>query len=64
VLYTLVFGKAIAVHVDPIEKKPLFHVYPGSRSFSLATVGCNFSCRFCQNADISQMPRSTGHVAG
>lgn len=64
VLYTLVFGKAIAVHVDPIEKKPLFHVYPGSRSFSLATVGCNFSCRFCQNADISQLPRSTGHVTG
>ncbi|MCR4438581.1 MAG: AmmeMemoRadiSam system radical SAM enzyme [bacterium] len=64
VLYSLVYGKAIAVHVDPIEKKPLFHVYPGSRSFSLATVGCNFSCRFCQNADISQMPRNTGHVAG
>ncbi|MDZ7339277.1 MAG: AmmeMemoRadiSam system radical SAM enzyme [candidate division KSB1 bacterium] len=63
-LYSLVYGKAIAVHVDPIEKKPLFHVYPGSRSFSLATVGCNFSCRFCQNADISQMPRATGHVAG
>ncbi len=63
-LYSLVYGKAIAVHVDPIEKKPLFHVYPGSRSFSLATVGCNFSCRFCQNADISQMPRSTGQVAG
>ncbi len=56
-LYTFVYEKAIAVHVDPIEKKPLFHVYPGSRSFSIATVGCNFHCDFCQNADISQVPR-------
>jgi len=55
VLYSLVYGRAIAVHVDPIEKKPLFHVYPGSRSFSVATVGCNFRCIFCQNADISQV---------
>ncbi len=43
-LYTLVYGKAIAEHVDPIEKKPLFHVLPGSRSYSIATVGCNFRC--------------------
>ena len=57
-LYSLVYGKAIAVHVDPIEKKPLFHVTPGSRSFSMATVGCNFHCKFCQNADISQVSRS------
>ena len=57
-LYSLVYGKAIAVHVDPIEKKPLFHVAPGSHSFSMATVGCNFSCKFCQNADISQVTHS------
>lgn len=56
-LYSLVYGKAIARHVDPIEKKPLFHIAPGSLSFSVATVGCNFSCSFCQNADIAQMPK-------
>lgn len=53
-LYTLVYGKAIAEHVDPIEKKPLFHVLPGSRSYSIATVGCNFRCLHCQNYAISQ----------
>ncbi len=62
-LYTLVYGKAIAVHVDPIEKKPLFHVYPGTRSFSLATVGCNFRCKFCQNADISMVRLRHGEEA-
>ena len=56
-LYTLVYDKIIAQHVDPIEKKPLYHVLPGSLSFSIATVGCNFHCLNCQNADISQMPR-------
>ncbi len=56
VLETLVFGRTIAQNVDPIEKKPLFHLLPGSRSYSIATVGCNFKCRFCQNADIAQMP--------
>ena len=54
---TLVFNKIIAQNVDPIEKKPIFHLFPGSLSYSIATVGCNFSCRFCQNSDISQMPR-------
>jgi pyruvate formate lyase activating enzyme len=54
ILYSLVYGKPIAAHVDPIEKKPLFHFLPGSFSFSLATSGCNFHCLFCQNADISQ----------
>ncbi|MBN1934237.1 MAG: AmmeMemoRadiSam system radical SAM enzyme [Anaerolineae bacterium] len=57
VLYTLVYGKTISAAVDPIEKKPLYHFYPGAMAFSIATVGCNFSCRFCQNADISQAPR-------
>ncbi|MDW7681999.1 MAG: radical SAM protein, partial [bacterium] len=46
VLYSLVFGKAIVINVDPIEKKPLFHVAPGSSSLSVATAGCNFHCKF------------------
>ncbi len=54
-LKTLVYGKLIAQHIDPIEKKPLFHFLPGSLSFSIATAGCNFKCLFCQNADISQL---------
>ncbi len=57
VLYTLVYGQAVAAAVDPIEKKPLFHFFPGASSFSIATAGCNFRCQFCQNADISQLPR-------
>ena len=55
-LKTHVYGKLIARHIDPIEKKPLFHFLPGSLSYSIATVGCNFRCLFCQNADIAQMP--------
>jgi pyruvate formate lyase activating enzyme len=53
-LYTLVYGNPCAVHIDPIEKKPFFHVLPGTRSFSIATTGCNFDCKFCQNWEISQ----------
>ncbi|MEM2933636.1 MAG: AmmeMemoRadiSam system radical SAM enzyme [Methanocellales archaeon] len=53
-LYSLVYGKVIAAHIDPIEKKPLFHFYPGSKSYSIATVGCNFKCDHCQNYEISQ----------
>ncbi|HEY6010221.1 MAG TPA: AmmeMemoRadiSam system radical SAM enzyme [Nitrospirota bacterium] len=60
VLYTLVYDKVIARNIDPIEKKPLFHFLPGSRSYSLATPGCNFRCKHCQNADISQLPRDHG----
>jgi pyruvate formate lyase activating enzyme len=56
-LYSLVYGKVIARNVDPIEKKPFYHFLPGSESFSIATVGCNFSCKNCQNFDISQMPK-------
>jgi pyruvate formate lyase activating enzyme len=64
-LSTLVYGKLIAQHVDPIEKKPLFHLLPGSRSYSIATVGCNFKCLFCQNADIAQMPSDrSGMIVG
>jgi pyruvate formate lyase activating enzyme len=53
-LYSLVYSNPVAVHLDPIEKKPLFHFYPGTSAFSLATVGCNLRCRFCQNWQISQ----------
>jgi pyruvate formate lyase activating enzyme len=63
-LVSLVYGQAVSQAVDPIEKKPLFHFYPGTSSYSIATVGCNFRCRFCQNADISQMPREGGRILG
>ena len=53
-LHTLVYGRIAAAHVDPVEKKPLFHFLPGSRAFSVATAGCNLSCKFCQNWEISQ----------
>jgi pyruvate formate lyase activating enzyme len=53
-LYTHVYGKVISANVDPIEKKPLYHFLPGSTSFSIATIGCNFQCGFCQNWEISQ----------
>jgi pyruvate formate lyase activating enzyme len=64
VLTTLVYGVLISRGVDPIEKKPLFHVYPGSKSFSVAAVGCNFRCTFCQNHEISQLPRERGDIVG
>jgi len=58
--YTLVYGNPCAVHIDPIEKKPLFHVLPGTRAFSIATAGCNFDCKYCQNWEISQVrPEAT-----
>lgn len=53
-LYTLVYGRTISQHVDPVEKKPLLHFYPGSTAYSIATPGCNFRCRWCQNWEISQ----------
>ena len=52
-LFTHVYGEVIAAHVDPIEKKPLYHYLPGSTAFSVATIGCNFQCPFCQNWQIS-----------
>jgi len=54
ILYALNYGQVIAAHIDPIEKKPLFHFSPGTNSYSLACVGCNFKCTFCQNWQISQ----------
>lgn len=63
-LYSLVYGRAVATNIDPIEKKPLFHLLPGSSSFSVATVGCNFRCRHCQNWQISQGPQLQGKIVG
>lgn len=56
-LYSLVYGRIVSGNVDPSEKKTLFHFLPGTRSYSIATVGCNFQCLHCQNYDISQYPR-------
>jgi len=64
-LVSLVYGRVIANHVDPIEKKPLFHFLPGTLAYSIATVGCNFQCGFCQNWQISQWPRGrAGEMPG
>ncbi|HUJ89394.1 MAG TPA: AmmeMemoRadiSam system radical SAM enzyme [Syntrophorhabdales bacterium] len=63
-LYTLVYGKPCSWHVDPVEKKPLFHCFPGSKAFSIATVGCNFRCLHCQNHEISQLPRDHNQIYG
>lgn len=61
-LYLLTYGKAVAVNIDPVEKKPLFHFLPGSDIFSIGTLGCNFRCANCQNFDISQMFGFKGRV--
>ena len=64
-LTSLVYGRLIARDVDPIEKKPLYHFYPGTRAYSIASVGCNFTCLHCQNHYISQYPREhAGRVIG
>jgi len=57
-LFLMVYGRPVAVNIDPIEKKPLFHFLPGSEIFSLGTWGCNFGCLFCQNYDISQVSKA------
>ncbi len=59
-LYTLVYGRLVSENVDPIEKKPIFHLLPGSLSYSISTVGCNFRCQHCQNYGISQYPGEHG----
>ncbi|MFX1486119.1 MAG: AmmeMemoRadiSam system radical SAM enzyme [Promethearchaeota archaeon] len=64
VLYSLVYGRTVAQHIDPIEKKPLYHFHPGSYAYSIATAGCNFKCKNCQNADISQMPADHNRIIG
>jgi pyruvate formate lyase activating enzyme len=63
-LYTHAFGEAIAANIDPIEKKPLYHFLPGTTSFSIATIGCNFRCGFCQNWQISQLSHREGREEG
>jgi pyruvate formate lyase activating enzyme len=64
ILYSLVYGKLIAANVDPIEKKPLFHFLPGTASFSVATVGCNFKCKHCQNYDIAHCTKESKGIPG
>jgi pyruvate formate lyase activating enzyme len=64
VLYLLNYYKVCAANVDPIEKKPLFHFQPGSKSFSISTPGCNFQCEFCQNWQISQQVIEDGIIDG
>ena len=63
-LYSLVYGKAVSINIDPIEKKPFFHFLPGSLSLSIATVGCNFRCLNCQNWQISQGPKLEDKIWG
>ena len=55
ILYSLNYDRVNAVHLDPIEKKPLYHFFPASTSLSIAAMGCNFSCQFCQNHELSQV---------
>jgi len=63
-LYSLNYDKVCSANPDPIEKKPLFHFQPGTRSFSIATMGCNFRCEFCQNWQISQAAIEDGRIDG
>jgi len=63
-LYSLNYHKVCAANPDPIEKKPLFHFQPGTQSFSVATMGCNFRCTFCQNWQISQVALEDGRIDG
>ena len=63
-LQSLVRDRLIAGHVDPVEKKPFFHLLPGSLSYSIATAGCNFRCRFCQNFTLSHTVRDSGQLPG
>ncbi len=64
-LYSLVYGRIVSENVDPIEKKPIFHMLPASLSYSISTVGCNFRCQHCQNYGISQYPHQhKGEITG
>ncbi|SKA72320.1 pyruvate formate lyase activating enzyme [Paucidesulfovibrio gracilis DSM 16080] len=64
ILYSLVYDRLAALNLDPVEKKPLYHFLPGSQTFSFGTAGCNFSCAFCQNDSLSQLPRQGGTIPG
>lgn len=61
---TLVGDRVASASLDPIEKKPLYHFFPGSKTYSFGTVGCNFACAFCQNHGISRLPADEGKVGG
>lgn len=63
-LYALNYGKVAALNLDPVEKKPLYHFQPGTRTLSFATMGCNLSCTFCQNWTLSQPPRDGQRIEG
>ncbi|MHC4741473.1 MAG: AmmeMemoRadiSam system radical SAM enzyme [Planctomycetota bacterium] len=63
-LYSLNYDKVCSANPDPIEKKPLFHFQPGTYSFSIAAMGCNFQCDFCQNWQVSQTPHDNGRIDG
>jgi len=63
-LFLLVYGKVAAMNVDPIEKKPLYQFLPGTKAFSIGTVGCNFKCEWCQNFDISQISKKEKIILG
>ena len=64
ILYALNYGKIAARNLDPVEKKPLYHFQPGTKTFSFATMGCNLTCSFCQNWSLSQPPREEGVILG
>ena len=64
ILYAHSYGRLVALHVDPIEKKPLYHFLPGTPIFSLASAGCNFRCGFCQNWEISQFNFNSSTLEG
>jgi len=63
-LFTFAYGNVIASHIDPVEKKPLYHFLPGTYTYSIATIGCNFRCGFCQNWTISQLSRRNDDADG
>lgn len=63
-LFSLNYGKIAAINLDPVEKKPLYHFHPASQTFSLATMGCNLACSFCQNWTLSQPPAQDGTIQG
>lgn len=63
-LIALTYGLTVAVHIDPIEKKPLYHFLPGTKTYSIATVGCNMNCLWCQNYQLSQQPKPNRQLYG
>lgn len=63
-LFTKTYERVAAINIDPVEKKPLYHFLPGTKTFSLGTQGCNFGCTFCQNASLSQHPKTGREITG